>query len=159
MPHHPWGSTLIFQHKVGVSCGIGLRHGVTMHPRGRHLREGMTLLPHGTYKATAHEQQLITQPHKYNHWSITQPHNYNHWWRSWITRANKEGGLGPYRGCQDIGSKWHQQLKFPLREASRESSTTCSSLRDKRCDSRLGPPFKAQRNVVSQCNHGRRAKL
>ena len=118
----------------------------------------MTLLPHGTYKATARERQPTTQPHNHNHWDTTQPHNHNHWWRSWITRVNKEECLGPHRGCQDIGSKWYRQLKFPLREASRESSTTCSSLRDKRCDSRLGP-FKARSNVVSQCNHGRLAKL
>ena len=46
---HLWGSILFFQLSVGVSCGIGLRHGVTMHPWGQHSREGMILLPHGTY--------------------------------------------------------------------------------------------------------------
>ena len=143
----PQGSTLTFQHKAGVSCGTGLRHGVTMHPRGRHLRGGMTLLSHGTYKATAREQQ-----------PITQPHNHNNCWRSWVTGVNRRQRLRLHRGCQDIGSKWHRQLKFPLREASRESFTTCSSHRDERCDSRLGP-FKAQSNVVSQCSHGRLAKL
>ena len=39
----PWGSTLTFQRHAGVSCVQGLRHGVAMHPRGRHLREDMTL--------------------------------------------------------------------------------------------------------------------
>ena len=43
--YQPWGSTLTFQPRAGVSWVQGLRHGVTMHPRGRHLREGMTLLP------------------------------------------------------------------------------------------------------------------
>ena len=40
----PWGSILIFQHKIAVSWAFGLRHGVAMHPRGRHLREGIILL-------------------------------------------------------------------------------------------------------------------
>ena len=40
----PWGSTLTFQHEAGVSWVHGLRHGVAMHPRERHLREGMILL-------------------------------------------------------------------------------------------------------------------
>ena len=50
-PDHPWGSTRTFQSTAeqgtGVSWVHGLRHGVTMHPRGRHLREGMILLIHG----------------------------------------------------------------------------------------------------------------
>ena len=152
----PQGSTLTFQHKAGASWATGLRHGVTMHPRGRHSREGMILPPHGTYNEPAREQQQTTSPHNHNHWDTTQPYNY--WWKSWITRVNKEEGLGPYRGCQEIVSKGYHQSKFPLREASRGSSTTCLSLREKRCDSRLGP-FKAQRNMVSQCNCGRRARL
>ena len=61
---HPQGSTLTFQHNVGVSYETGLRHGVTMHPRGRHLREGMILPPHGTYTHEAREQQ---QPLHNNH--------------------------------------------------------------------------------------------
>ena len=44
-PSQPWGSTLTFQLHAGVSWVHGLRHGVARHPRGRHLREGMTLLP------------------------------------------------------------------------------------------------------------------
>ena len=148
-PSCPQGSTLTFQPKAGVSCGIGLRHGVTMHPGGRHLREGMILLPHGTYKATAREQQPTTQPHNHNHWDTTQPHNNNHWWRSWTIRDNKEEGLGPHRGCQDIDSKWHQQLKFPLREASRESSTTCSRPGGEKCDSRLGPFLGTEQRSVA----------
>ena len=42
-PDQPWGSTLTFQLHAGVSWAHGLRHGVAMHPRGRHLREGMAL--------------------------------------------------------------------------------------------------------------------
>ena len=48
---HLQGSTRTFQpiakQEIGVSWAHGLRHGVTMHPRGRHLREGMILLIHG----------------------------------------------------------------------------------------------------------------
>ena len=40
----PWGATLTFQLYAGVSWVHGLRHWVARHPRGRHLREGMTLL-------------------------------------------------------------------------------------------------------------------
>ena len=65
-PDHPWGSTLTFQRKAGVSCGTGLRHGVTMHPRGRHLREGMILLPHGMTHRMARKQQPTTQHYHYN---------------------------------------------------------------------------------------------
>lgn len=32
---HPQGSTRTFRHKAGVSWVLGLRHGVTMHTRGR----------------------------------------------------------------------------------------------------------------------------
>ena len=60
-PGRPQGSALTFQHNVGVSCGTGLRHGVTMHQRGRQLREGMILLPHGTHKRTEREQQQQLQ--------------------------------------------------------------------------------------------------
>ena len=60
-PVQPQGSTLTFQHNAGVSWGTGLRHGVTMHPRGRHLREGMIPLSHGTYTRTASERQPQTQ--------------------------------------------------------------------------------------------------
>ena len=47
----PRGSTRTSQstamRETDVSWVHGLRHGVTMHPRGRHLREGMILLVHG----------------------------------------------------------------------------------------------------------------
>ena len=66
-PSQPQGSTLTFQHNAGVPCGTGLRHGVTMHPRGRHSREGMIPLSHGTYTELAREQQPPPQP---------QPHYY-----------------------------------------------------------------------------------
>ena len=68
LPHHPRGSTLTFQLNAGVPCGTGLRHGVIMHPRGRHLREGMILLPHGMTHPTAREKQLELplQQHYYN---------------------------------------------------------------------------------------------
>ena len=59
----PWGSTLTFQPRVGVSWVHGLRHGVTMHPRGRHLREGRVPWSHGTSHTQAREQQPPHQPH------------------------------------------------------------------------------------------------
>ena len=52
-----WGRTLSFQRNVGVSWVFGLRHGVAMHPRGRHLRESMTLLSSWESHTTAREQQ------------------------------------------------------------------------------------------------------
>ena len=61
----PQGSTLAFQHEVGVSCGTGLRHGATMHPRGRHFRGIMTLMQHGVTHLTAREQQPTPSPHNH----------------------------------------------------------------------------------------------
>ena len=60
-PCRPQGSTLTFQPRAGVPWVHGLRHGVTMHPRGRHLREGRIPWPHGTRQTLAREQ-LPTQP-------------------------------------------------------------------------------------------------
>ena len=57
----PWGSTLTFQRNAGVSWVHGLRHGVAMHPRGRHLREGMILLFTWRSHTQAREKQ---PPHK-----------------------------------------------------------------------------------------------
>ena len=94
----PQGSTLTFQHKAGVPCGIGLRHGVTMHPRGRHLREGMILLPHGTYNVTAREQQPTTQ----------QPYNSNNWWRPWSSGIINGRGVRPSKRYPDIISRGYQ---------------------------------------------------
>ena len=59
---HPRGSTLIFQPTGGVPWELGLRYGVTMHPRGRHLREDRTLLPHGKDSTQEREQQPPHQP-------------------------------------------------------------------------------------------------
>ena len=53
----PWGATLTFQLYTGVPWVHGLRHGVTMHPRGRHLREGMIPWSHGKSRTKAREQQ------------------------------------------------------------------------------------------------------
>ena len=52
---------------AGVSCGTGLRHGATMHPRGRHLRGVMIPLPHGLTNLTAREQQRHIQPQHYHY--------------------------------------------------------------------------------------------
>ena len=60
-PDQPWGSTLTFQLYAGVSWVQGLRHGVAMHPKGGHLREGMTL-------PSTWESQ---------HWSVNNSHHYN----------------------------------------------------------------------------------
>ena len=69
--HYPRGSILIYQPSVGVPCGTGLRHGVTMYPRGRHSREDMILLPHGLTQRTVCEKQ---PPHQLL--SIMQPDNH-----------------------------------------------------------------------------------
>ena len=61
----PRGSTLTFQHNAGVSYGTGLRHGVTMHPRGRHLREGRILLVHGG--ATTQQDNERAAPKRQKH--------------------------------------------------------------------------------------------
>ena len=58
-PDHPWGSTRTFRPKAGVSWALGLRHGVTMHPRGRHLREDRILLTHG---GATHQRRSIQKP-------------------------------------------------------------------------------------------------
>ena len=63
-PSHPRGSTLTFQLTAGVSWALGLRHGVTMHPRGRHLRGDRIPLPHGKDSALEREQQ---PPHQLWH--------------------------------------------------------------------------------------------
>ena len=63
----PWGSTPTFQRKVGVSWAFGLRHGVAMHPRGRHLREGMALL--FTWESRTEREQQPRRQHVYHdHW-------------------------------------------------------------------------------------------
>ena len=59
------GSTRTFQPKAGVSWELGLRHGVTMHPRGRHLREGRILRSHGKDTTKVREQQ---PPHQLQHY-------------------------------------------------------------------------------------------
>ena len=58
----PQGSTLTFQHNVGVSWAQGLRHGVAMHPRGRHLREGRIPWSHGKSHSQVRERQPPHQP-------------------------------------------------------------------------------------------------
>ena len=79
-PDQPWGSTLTFQPRAGVSCGTGLRHGVTMHPRGRHSREGMILPPHGMTHQTAREQQTATtQIHNHYQWRSS----FDGWFEGW----------------------------------------------------------------------------
>ena len=94
-PGRPQGSTLTFQHKAGVSCGTGLRHGVTMHPRGRHLREGMIPLPHGVTQRTAREQKCI----------LLLQHDYNNQPRSWDRGVIKEEGKGLHEQHQGVHSR------------------------------------------------------
>ena len=63
-PDQPWGSTLTFQRiaKRGAGAARVLSRGVTMHPRGRHLREGRVLRSHGKSPALAREQLPPQQP-------------------------------------------------------------------------------------------------
>ena len=103
----PQSPTLTFRHNAGVSWVNGLRHGVTMHPRGRHLSKGMTLLPHGLTHHTACEQQptqLLGLPN-------SQP-------------------LGLHNpqplGSTTRGRTWksrYRAIKFPRRDVSQRSST------------------------------------
>ena len=64
-PCRPRGSTRTFQQLVNQEVGASRvqRHGATMHPRGRHLREGRILWSHGTSTALAHEQQPAQPRH------------------------------------------------------------------------------------------------
>ena len=64
-PVCPWGSTRTFQLKAGVSWELGLRRGVAVHSRGRHLREGRILRSHGKDTARVREQQ---PPHQLQHY-------------------------------------------------------------------------------------------
>ena len=159
----PQGSTLTFQHKVGVSWVHGLRHGVTMHPRGRHLREGMIPWSHGKRHTQACEQQP-------NH-TTNLPHN------------NGEGDVDGRRLCrhsattigtsnfrtsaptittttlQHNAGKIKRQLgqeprKFPLRDANQRRSIASvdwgpgelnmtveptANVSNRQCESWLGP--------------------
>ena len=109
-PSQPQGSTVTYLQKAGVSCGTGLRHGVTMHPRGRHSREGVTLLPHRMTQTTAREQQQQQGPH-YNH---------NNWQRTWREEVIEDDGMGPCEKHQDIRSKWcYLKVSFPCETSAR----------------------------------------
>ena len=105
---HPWASTLTFRRNAGVSWVLGLRHGVTMHPRGRHLRGDRILLPHGMTPITAREQKP-TQQHYHNHWS------------PWSNRVTEQGGERPYDKYRDIDSRRYCQDKVsPARRQPEE---------------------------------------
>ena len=97
----PWVSTLTFQcvpkRVIGVPCGIGLRHGVTMHPRGNHSREGMILPPHGITYQTAREQQRTIQHN--NHYNWANYHNKE--WRPWKSERDRDDGTRPSGEHQD----------------------------------------------------------
>ena len=145
----PQGSTLTVQLDAGVSCGTGLRHGVTMHPRGRHSRGVMTLMPHGVTQSTVCEQQPKLPLHKQQ---IPQPQL-----------------LGSMTQCRS----WNRGRvnKFPRRDVSQRSSIassgnelgefsrvigpTVNALKEL-CDSWLSF-FKTRSNLVSSCN-GRRIR-
>ena len=69
-----WDSILIFQQYGGVSWVQGLRHGVAMHPKGGHLKEGM-ILP-----CTWVSQR----------WPVNNNHHYNHQLtHNWKLRTNE----------------------------------------------------------------------
>ena len=84
--YQPWGSTLTFQHRAGVSWVHGLRHGVAMHPRGRHLREGMILL----FTWESHNQAREKQP-------TTQQQLPQHYYRE----VESHSGLQLWGRCRD----------------------------------------------------------
>ena len=154
-PSHPRGSTLTFQPTAGVSWAHGLRHGVTMHPRGRHLRGVRTLLPHGLTNQTAREQQHTPQ----------LLHNHYNNWEPWYKGIKRGNGIGPYTKRQDIDSRWRYRYDvFPceapvggalLQPQEYKSGELRHGIEPKRsmsnglCESRLGP-YRAQSNMVSQ---------
>ena len=89
-----WGSTLTFQPSVGVSWAHGLRHGVAMHPRGRHLREGM-ILP---FTWESHHRPVNSNHHNNNQ------HNNDNITTTTGLRARNRSCQGI---CITIASKWH----------------------------------------------------
>ena len=148
-------TTLTFQLKVGVPCVIGLRHGVTMHPRGRHLRGVRTPLPHGLTNPTAREQQT----------PIQLLHNHHNQWGPWDNGIKRGNGVGPCRKREDISSRWRYRNNVFLCETlvggallqpqDCKSGELSHGIEPKRrtpdglCESRLGP-YRAQSNMVSQ---------
>ena len=104
---HPWGTTLTFQRKAGMSYGTCMRHGVAMHPRGRHLREVMTLMPHGLTTLTACEQQM--KPLLHNQQLLQQER------KGAVTIAT----IGSYGARQESKQKAFKQVS-PARRQSEE---------------------------------------
>ena len=119
--YQPWGSTLTFQHKVGVSWVHGLRHGVARHPRGRHLREGMILLYTWESHTKAREQQPPQQQPL-----LTQPHDYGKAGRS-CRSAKAERVIRRGKGNLGMGS-WMCCLEREIvrREGARATRTLCA---------------------------------
>ena len=68
-PDQPWGSTLTFQLYAGVSWVHGLRHGVAMHPRGRHLRGDRTLLFTWESQRWSVNSSFHSNKDNYNHYT------------------------------------------------------------------------------------------
>ena len=97
-PDQPWGSTLTFQRiaKRGPRAARVLSRGVTMHPRGRHLREGGILRSHGKSPTLAREQHTPLQPHDQSRRLLAT-----------ITRSKLEGIDGETK--QIHGKQQHQQ--------------------------------------------------
>ena len=132
-PSQPWGSTLTFQLHAGVSWVHGLRHGVTMHPRGRHLREVMTPWSHGMSHTQAREQ---LPPHQHNHdnwrkrWNKVRNSKASQFWKTWPNAPGQNSTeYYPHdrqKNWENVGRKdkrlQHYNHQFPLRNASRESS-------------------------------------
>ena len=119
--YQPWGSTLTFRHNAGVSWVHGLRHGVAMHPRGRHLREGMTLLFTWESHTTESEQQPTQQHIYHNHWgSIRRSccwHNcyyYNHY--------SKKGKAKDDGSARVVVTRDPECIVLPVQGADQRSS-------------------------------------
>ena len=119
------GSISIFQHKVGVSCGTGLGHGVTMHPRGRHLRGVMILMSHGLTHPTAREQQPTSPLH-----------------RQQLPQLQL---LGSMTQCRH----WNRRRvnKFPRRDVSQRSCTASLSNEFGELSRAIGPTVNVQREL------------
>ena len=85
----PRGSTLTFQHNAGAARVQS--RGVTMHPRGRHLREDRILLPHGKNSSQEREQQPPFQLH--NQRVSKGPNNGKELWPRTINQNWKKFGV------------------------------------------------------------------
>ena len=169
-PSRPRGSTLTFQLHIGVPWVQGLRHGVTMHPRGRHLREGRIPWSHGKSHNPVREQlpQQTTQQH--NHY-----YQYNHNYhgrecyedevKTWDgNKWSTAGRCWTIANEKDRRRQRNNYHRFPLRGVNQMSSTASVGWEPGESNLEIGPtarvpnrqckswlsPYGTRSNSVSQ---------